>query len=294
MTPADLAVEHHTAELPGLSMHYVTKGSGPTVLLLHGFPEMWWSWRYQLSPLAEAGYRVVAPDLRGYGDTGKQGPYDLDTLTADVRALLDHLEVQKVHLVGHDWGGATAWHFASFHADRCRSLAVLNCPHLSLMRKALLGGSWAQMKRSWYMFFFQVPALSEWLLTKDDAGNLVRMLRASATTRDHFSPDELRPFRDAIQKPGAAKAMVGWYRAAFRDNLIGKGRTRVYPQLDLSTLLVWGKADTALGFDDLVPGTEQWVPKLTVRPIENVGHFVQSEAPEQVNLALLEHLKLAG
>jgi pimeloyl-ACP methyl ester carboxylesterase len=270
-------------------MHYVTKGQGPLVMLLHGFPESWWSWRYQIDALVNAGFRVVAPDLRGYGDTGKQGPYDLDTICADVKALIAHLGETRAHIIGHDWGGATAWHFATFHPELTQTLAVLNCPHLVVMRKAILGGSWAQMKRSWYMFLFQLPWLAEWLLTKDDAGNLARVLRASSVNKDHLSPDEIRPFRDAIQKPGAAAAMVGWYRAAFR----GVFDKRVYPEISARTTLIWGKADSALGFDDLVPGTEKFAPKLSVKPVEGAGHFVQSERPQDVNPLLLEHLKAA-
>ncbi|MFT3836146.1 MAG: alpha/beta hydrolase [Myxococcaceae bacterium] len=287
MTPANLPVEHHTVDLPSLRMHYVTRGSGPLVVMMHGFPECWWSWRHNIAAIADAGFRVVAPDMRGYGDTGKEGPYDLDTICGDVKALIEHLGEKRAHIVGHDWGGAAAWHFATFHPELTQDLAVLNCPHMLSIKKALLGGSWAQMKRSWYMFFFQIPALPEWLLTRNDAEAMERVLRASAFDKSSISSEEVRPFRDAVQKPGAAKAMVGWYRAAFRAVF----QKRVFPKIEARTTLIWGMQDSALGFNDLVPGTEKWVPNLTIKQIENAGHFVQGEKPAEVNAALISHLR---
>ncbi len=285
MTPSELKVTHHFVDLPKLRLHSVEAGAGPLVLLLHGFPECWWSWRYQLQPLADLGFRVVAPDLRGYGETDKHGPYDLDTVAADVCHLVDSFGAEKrVRLVGHDWGGAVAWHLASRRPEYCGRLAVLNCPHPALMREALLTRPrLGQLRKSWYMFFFQVPLLAEYLLTRNDASEVVRQLRGSAVDRTHFGADELRPFRDAIQRPGAAAAMVGWYREALRSGFRHPFRAPAYPPITVETLLIWGKADVALEFDLLVPGTERFAPRLRVEPIEHCGHFVQSERPEQVN-----------
>ncbi len=285
MTPADLdIVTHHTKDIGGLTMHWVEAGAGPTVVLLHGFPEMWWSWRHQIQPLAEAGFRVVAPDQRGYNETGKEGPYDLETLSGDVCKLIDALGEKKARIVGHDWGGAVAWYLGVRRPEHVERLAVLNCPHPLLMRSGLLKPR--QALRSWYMFFFQIPALAEWLLTKDGAVNLLRMLKGNVVNREHYSDEELQPFADAIQKPGAAKAMVGWYRAMpgqlFKPPPVAP--------IDVETLLVWGMKDTALGYDALVPGTEKWVKNLTVKRVENAGHFVQSDAPAEVNRALIDFL----
>ena len=135
----DLDVAHHAVDVGGLRMHYVTKGpaDGPLVLLLHGFPEMWWSWRYQIEPLANLGFRVVAPDLRGYNETEKHGPYDMDTLSEDLRGLIASLGATKAHIVGHDWGGALAWHFAAHHPHATDKLAVVNCPHPAVMQKVI-------------------------------------------------------------------------------------------------------------------------------------------------------------
>ena len=143
-----------------------------------------------------------------------------------------------------------------------------------------------QALRSWYMFMFQIPGLAEALLTRNDAGNLLRMLKGNAVDRTNYSDAELRPFADAIQKPGAAKAMVGWYRAIPRQLLSP-------PKLDritVPTLIVWGMQDSALGFDDLVPGTEAQAPDLKVVRVEGAGHFVQSDRPGEVNRALLDFL----
>lgn len=294
MKPADLAVTHHFVQLPSLRMHYVEAGTGPLVVLLHGFPENWWSWRYQLQPLAEAGFRVIAPDLRGYGETDKQGPYDLDTIVGDVCSLIESLGVERrARIVGHDWGGAVAWHLASKRPEFCERLTVMNCPHPVLMQKVLLGKrlSFAQLKKSWYFFFFMLPFVPEWALTKDDAKITRKTISSASFNRAHFSDDELRPFRDAIQRPGAASAMVGWYREAVRDGFRHAFSPKKYADIAVETLLVWGMKDPALGFEDLVPGTEVFVPKLAVEQIPDCGHFVHAERPELVNPALISFLK---
>lgn len=294
MRPADLSVTHHSVQLPSLRLHYVEAGQGPLVILLHGFPESWWSWRYQLQPLAEAGFRVIAPDLRGYGETGKQGPYDLDTLVGDVCQLIESLGAeQRAIVIGHDWGGAVAWHLASTRPEFCERLVVLNCPHPVMMQRALLGRrpSLAQLKRSWYFFFFLLPIIPEWVLTRHDAANTRRTISSASVDRSHFTEEELRPFRDGIQRPGAASAMIGWYREAVRDGFKRALSPRKYPQVLQPTLLVWGMEDPALGYEQVVPGTDALVPKLQVAQIPGTGHFVHAERPELVNPALLDFLR---
>lgn len=290
MKPSDLKVTHHFAALPSLRMHYVEAGEGPLVVLLHGFPENWWSWRYQLRALADAGFRVIAPDLRGYGDTDKRGPFDLDTITGDVCHLIESLGAERrVKIVGHDWGGAVAWHLATHRSEFCERVAVLNCPHPVMMQRALLGKrlSLGQLKRSWYFFFFMLPFVPEWALTRDDAHHTRRAISSAATDRSNFGEEDLRPFRDAIQRPGAASAMVGWYRAAVFDGLKKAFSPRQYSSITAETMIVWGMKDPALGYDDLVPGTEEFAPQLKVEQIADAGHFVHAERPELVNPALI-------
>jgi pimeloyl-ACP methyl ester carboxylesterase len=292
MKPADLQVTHHFVQLPSLRMHYVEAGQGPLVVLLHGFPETWWSWRYQVKPLVDAGFRVIAPDLRGYGETDKHGPFDLDTTTNDVCALIESLAEKKARIVGHDWGGGLAWHLAAKRHEFVDRLVVLNCPHPSVMRKKLLTRpSLNQLKRSWYMFFFQLPGLPEWALTRNDAEAVVRSLKATSTNRDHFSDEDVRPFRDAIQRPGAAEAMLGWYRAAVRSSFRHPLTAQSDGLITADTMLIWGLDDPALAFDVLVPGTERYAPKLKVRQVPGAGHFVHAEKPDAVNPLLTAFLK---
>src|SRR5580704_6612520 len=141
MVTNQLGVRHQYAQVNGLRMHFVEKGAGPLVVLLHGFPEMWWSWRYQIPALVDAGYRVVVPDLRGYNETEPKGPYDIDTLRDDVIGLCDHLGADNAILVAHDWGGGVAWHLAATRQVRCSKLVVMNCPHPLVFARAL-NGNW--------------------------------------------------------------------------------------------------------------------------------------------------------
>ena len=286
MLPTELSVQHGSTRINGIRYHYVEAGAGPLVLLLHGFPENWWSWRYQIQPLAQAGLRVVAPDMRGYNDSGKQGPYDLNTLTSDVCELIRALGAERAHLVGHDWGGAVAWHAASTRPACVDKLAVLNCPHPALMAKALRS-NWRQIKRSWHMFFFQLPVLPEWALLRSTASMFARVYAREGL---HFPVEEVRPFVDGLHRPGAAKAMLGWYRAAFR----GARRSRPsYPRIEDEVLLLWGKKDFALSYDDLIPGTKRYAPKLDIELFEGAGHFVHAARPDAVNAALVEFFSTA-
>jgi pimeloyl-ACP methyl ester carboxylesterase len=293
MAPEDLGVTHAYATVNGINMHFVEKGAGPLVVLLHGFPEMWWSWRYQISALAQAGYRAVAPDLRGYNDTDAKGPYDVDTLRDDVVALLDHLGAEKAIVVAHDWGGYIAWHLASTRQSRLEKLVVMNMSHPALFHRALRT-RWSQLRRSWYVLFFQLPVLPPLLLSRDHGAGVTRLLRAEAIDKTHFGRDELAPIAAAVTKPGRPAAMIGWYRAAFRAGLRGglggPAHLRGYERVTVPTLLLWGMNDTALGYHDLVPGTEQFAADLEIQTLPDCGHFVQSEQPQEVNRRLLQFL----
>jgi len=298
MTPADLDVRHAFADVNGLRMHYVEAGPPartgvPPIVLLHGFPEMWWSWRYQIRALTAAGYRVIAPDLRGYNETEARGPYDLDTLRDDVVALLDHLQIEKAIVVSHDWGGAVAWHLAGTRQERCAKLVAMNCPHPLVFQRTI--NKWSQARRSWYIFFFQIPWLPESLLAARGGDTVIRMLQSSAVDKKNFGRDELEPFAVAVQKPGRAKAMLEWYRDAFRAGLRAR-RTRApaasgHSTITIPTLVIWGMKDIALNYDDIVPGTERYAPGVEIHTLADCGHFVQQEQPEEVNRLLLEWIR---
>ena len=292
MRIADFDADHRFANVNGIRMHYVERGQKgrPLVLLLHGFPEMWWSWRHQIDPLVEAGFRVVAPDLRGYAQTDRIAPYDIDTLTADVCALVDHLGEKNAIVVGHDWGGGVAWHLAATRSEHCQKLVVMNCPHPAMLQRALLT-KWSQIKRSWYMFFFLIPKLPERWLVRDRASIVARIFRAAAVDKSRFGREDVEPYREAMLLPGAAHAAIEWYRTSLRAGVSREGRNRKYPRISAPTLLVWAMDDVALGYEDLVPGTDRLVSSLRIERIDRCGHFVQTECPERVNPLLIDFVR---
>ncbi len=212
--------------------------------------------------------------------------YRLDALTADVAGILDWAGADRATLVAHDWGGAVAWRFAMDYAERVKRLAVLNAPHPVAFARELK--NWRQRRRSWYMMAFQVPWLPETLLGLSPSRTARLFFRGTAVRKAAFSDEDLKRFAQALGQPGALRAMIHWYRASFRF----PPKKRVRP-IHAPTLLIWGKDDVALGVE-LTHGLEKWVTNLTVRYIEHCGHWVQNEAPDEVNAALLDFLRDTG
>jgi pimeloyl-ACP methyl ester carboxylesterase len=258
-------------------------------LCLHGFPESRFSWRFQLPLLAELGYRAWAPDLRGYGETEPKpqavSAYLIDRLMEDVASLIDASGAKSVTLIGHDWGAGLAWTFAANRVRPLERLVIMNVPHPAVMN-AHLRRSWAQLRKSWYMFFFQLPGLPERMMTASDARAIRRAFHGMAVDKSNFGPEVLDRYARDAQRPGAMTGMINWYRAAFRlrSKLAGP-----WDVIETPTLIVWGEEDGALGIE-LLDGTEAYVRDLTVRRLPNVSHWVQQEAPGQVNVILREWL----
>lgn len=285
--PEGTKVEH--ARLAsGLRMRWYERGEGPAVLFLHGFPELAVSWHFQFEGLAHR-YRVIAPDMRGYGGTDaptQVKDYTTDRLVEDVIELCDAVGESQVHLVGHDWGGALAWQVAMRKVERLRSLAVCNCPpHQLMFRDA---ANLEQLRRSWYIFFFQLPAIPERWLLHDPETTVQRLFRAGAVNPDNFTNTALEPYVEQLRERGLPG--LNYYRAALRKPLI-----KLQP-IRCPVRLIWGLGDPALGpqyADESLyrPFCEDF--SLSLIPENVAGHWVQQEAPELVNAALDDHFSRA-
>ena len=263
-------------------------GERGLALLLHGFPELAFSWRYQIAALADAGYEVWAPDLRGYGESSKPpkvADYSMDFLLADIAALIDASGRDEVTIVGHDWGAAQAWMFAIRRVRPLQRLVIMNVPHPACMRRELRGVR--QLLKSWYIFFFQIPWLPEKLLCARRAKAVGDAFTKSAVDRSRF-PDEVTDvYREAALRPGAMRSMINYYRAALRGGRASANEA--LPVIETPTLLVWGLEDVALS-KETTDGTDDHVTDLTMRFLPGVSHWVQQEAPEVVNAMVLAWL----
>ena len=279
-----------------VALHYVAQGppEGPLVLLLHGFPQFWYSWRRQIPALAAAGYHVVAPDLRGYGRSGKPAgvaSYGMARLLADVSALLDHflLDQRAAALAGHDWGGVIGWAFAAAHPERLDRLVILNAPHPQALAREYRRLNLEQLRRSWYLGPVQLPWLPERVLSAAGYWGLRAMLRASGS----FQAADADRYVAEMARPGALRSSLHYYRAALRDQwrgLVGAGpRLRSAP-ITVPTLVLWGEPDWALSAS-LAEGLEAYVTgPLQVRRLVGASHWVHEQAPEACTAAMLEFL----
>jgi pimeloyl-ACP methyl ester carboxylesterase len=252
------------------------------VVLLHGFPQCWYQWRYVMPQLA-GRFRVVAPDMRGFNESDKpEGipSYDIVPLIADVAALVRELGEERAHIVGHDWGGGVAWALAMQRPDVVDRLAVVNCPHPATLWRELRNPN--QLLRSWYILFFQMPLFPEALMRL----TVRRSLPSSAAVPGSFPPEALDVYENALAQPGAATAMINYYRAAVRGAQRASGLMQT---ISRPSLLIWGLKDFAL-VPEHTEGLEPWVPDLRVERIEDSGHWVPEEKPRMLSDLLADFL----
>ena len=278
-------VEHAYIETNGIRLHVAQAGpaDGPLVILLHGFPEFWYGWRRQIEPLARAGYRVWAPDQRGYNLSDKpQGlaAYDIAELARDVVGLIDASGRQKCFLAGHDWGAAVAWTVAQSYPERIEKLAILNVPHPAVMFRTLRSSP-AQLRKSWYMFFFQIPLLPEAMLRTNDWAGAVEMLRRSSLPGS-FTEQDFEQYRQAWWRKGAFTSMLNWYRAVIQH----PPAMPADPRLRLPTLVLWGKRDIALSHEMAQPSIDLCEDGQLIF-FENATHWVQHDEAEAVTAYLI-------
>ncbi|HZL99705.1 MAG TPA: alpha/beta hydrolase [Planctomycetota bacterium] len=293
MSAAAPGWEERSVAANGLRFRVLQAGpaGAPLVLLLHGFPEGALCWRQQIGALAAAGFRVWAPDQRGYGGSDKpQGirNYRLPLLAADAFGLLDAAGVVGARVVAHDWGGAVAWWMAQARPDRVERLAILNCPHPAVMRRALLTDP-LQMLRSWYIAFFQLPWLPEALLGASGGALLAKGLRDSSR-KGAFAPAQLEAYRRDWGRPGALRAMIDWYRALrFPLRMGGRVGAASTPRVLPPTLILWGRRDRAIRAALARASLERCADGRLVM-LEDATHWLQHEEAGRVNAALLEFL----
>lgn len=278
--------DHAMITTNGVRLHVVQAGppEGKLMLMLHGFPEFWYGWRNQIDHFAAQGWRVWAPDQRGYNISEKPpgiAAYTRDKLAADVIGLIDAAGVERCTLVAHDWGAAVAWWTAMEYPERIEKLVILNVPHPVITARTV-GKDWEQTRKSWYIFAFQIPFLPEWSASLGDYEYAAKAI-AGAMRPGTFSDSEWAEYRRAWAQPGAFSAMLNWYRAA------GQIRTPLPKNryLQMPTRIIWGAQDIAL----IKEGAEmsmEFVPKGDLIYIEEAGHFVQHEEPERVNRLIEE------
>ncbi|AFY54544.1 putative hydrolase or acyltransferase of alpha/beta superfamily [Rivularia sp. PCC 7116] len=278
-------LQHGYITTNGIKLHYVTQGSGPLMLMLHGFPEFWYSWRYQIPEFA-SDFKVVAPDLRGYNDSDKpleQSAYVMKELVRDVEGIIRGLGYEKCVLVGHDWGGGIAWNFAYTYPEMVERLIIMNHPHYAKFSEGFRTPQ--QLSRSWYVFLFQLPVIPELYVQSQDYKFIEDAIKGMAVDKSAFTKEDIDAYKNAIKKPGALSATINYYRNIFSSQMLNQN----WSILEVPTLMIWGEEDTALG-KELTYGTQDYVKDFQIRYISNCSHWVQQEQPQLVNQYMREFL----
>lgn len=274
-------------DVNGVRLHVVVAGDegDPLVVLLHGFPDFFYCWREQIDPLVNAGYRVLIPDQRGYNLSEKPDgvrAYRKSELVRDVVELVHSEGRDSAHVIGHDWGASVAWELALRYPSTVDRLGIVNVPHPKVLRHHVLSNP-AQLKKSWYVFFFQLPRLPEWACERRNFEFFERSLRANASPGT-FTDEDIARYRAAWRRPGVLTATINWYRAAARH-------TASPPRdlVDAPTLVMWGEQDFALE-PEMAPESLAYCENGRLERFPETGHWVPHEKPEAVTALLLEHL----
>jgi epoxide hydrolase 4 len=275
------------ANVGDVTLHYVEAGEGPLVLLLHGFPEFSYGWRLQIERLAEAGYRVVAPDLRGYNLSSrprKVRDYAGNLLADDVYVLIHALGAESAILVGHDWGGTVAWTTAMNHPEVVDKLVVLDAAHPRKLMNGLFNPR--QFLRSWYFFFFALPWLPERIVRAKNFRFFRRFVRDA---RPAYTPEEMEQYIEAWSQPGALTGMIDYYRFSVRQ-APWKAAAAILP-VSAPTLVIWGGRDRYLG-QQLAEPERSDVPNLDrVERLPNASHWVHHDEADRVSELLIDFFR---
>lgn len=284
--PKELGLREGRVEVDsGVGLHYVEAGEGPAVVLLHGFPEFWYSWRHQLPALASAGFRAIAIDMRGYERSDKPRDveaYLLPTLARDVERAIAALGAGRARVVGHDWGGLVAWYLAMHHPHAVDGLVIINAPHPERGRASLR--SLRQLRRSWYIGLFQVPVLAEAYVRWGDYAFIRTIFRPGSTGS---GPGDIERYVDAFAMPGTARSGLNYYRALGRWLIRERSEPR---RIGAPVLVIWGEQDPYLGAEWAEPD-RRWVPDLRMERLPDAGHWPQIDRPERVNSVLVDFLQ---
>jgi pimeloyl-ACP methyl ester carboxylesterase len=264
----------------GIELEVTVEGDGPPVVLLHGFPDSSYLWRNQIPALVDGGFRAIAPDLRGMGDSDKPQEveaYRMTTIARDVVALLDHFELERAHVVGHDFGANLAWVVAGLHADRVDRLVAMSVGHPNTQREPTV----EQRERSWYMLWFQFEGLAEEVVPRDDW----KLLRE--WTRGNGDVDR---YIEQLSRPGAMTAGLNWYRANVRPER-ELAPPRPFPAVPAPTLGLWSTGDDYLLEGPVRASGEHVTGGWRYERIDDASHWLQLDRPDRVNELLLEFLR---
>lgn len=290
MTALATRWQHHFITTNNIRLHCVVQGEGDLVILLHGFPEFWYSWRHQIPVLAKH-FKVVVPDLRGYNDSDKPtSGYDLDTLTADIHGLIESLGYVKAHIVGHDWGGAIAWNLAQEFPHVLDRLVLLNAPHPHRFMQELVSNL-DQLRRSWYLLALQIPTLPEWLIRQNLRRIIKDLFQGQAVRKGAFTAQDTEIYQAALEKPGVLSAVLSHQRQFLSPQTWLSNWGRSPTPITVPTLVLWGEEDCFFSHT-LIEGIEPLVSApLRLKLLQHCGHWIQQEAPQTVNRELLDFLR---
>jgi pimeloyl-ACP methyl ester carboxylesterase len=263
----------------GVELAVLDEGEGAAVLLLHGFPDSSQLWRHQIPALVGAGMRAVAPDLRGFGESERpEGveEYAIARSVADMVALLDALDVERAHVVGHDWGAGLAWALAAYVPARVERLIVMSVGHPNALRRPSI----EQREKGWYQLLFQFTGVAESLIQRD-GWKLFREMLGNAQDRERYIAD--------LSRPGALTAGLNWYRANATPEQELE-RMSLFPAVDVPALGIWSSGDAYLTEEGLLDTAAHVTGPWRYERIEGAGHWLQLDAPDRVNKLLLDFL----
>jgi pimeloyl-ACP methyl ester carboxylesterase len=292
MATTDEGLQNEFVNVNGIRMHYVTIGKGPLIVFLHGFPEFWYSWRHQI-PFFSKHFKVVVPDMRGFGETERPteiDQYRIEKLVTDIVELIHSLGQEKATIVGHDWGGIITWSIGMMAPDIVENLIIMDAPHPAVFQRNAFR-NYEQMQKSWYMFFFLLQNVPERVLSHNNFELLKHVFEVSIKRKKNFTQRDIEWYISSWSKEGGITGGINYYRSNLNAEFWGNLDESIpFPKIKSPTLQIWAGEDLFLG-KELTEGTSEFVDALfSLKIIPNCGHWIQQEAPEEVNQIMDEFL----